>query len=111
MVTWRAKLVREAGAYPWSSFHTHGLGRPDPLVDPVPAYEALARTAKTRQRRWTKYVHQVPEDEELAAIRRSAATGLPLGDPAWVEQLSQALDLDLTIRPRGRPRKSQESQV
>ena len=42
----RAKLVREAGAYPWSSFAAHGLGRPDPLVDPVPTYEALARNGQ-----------------------------------------------------------------
>jgi putative transposase len=47
----------------------------------------------------------------LAAIRRSAAAGLPYGNEAWVKRLAKRLDLDLTIRPRGRPRTSEgESQ-
>jgi hypothetical protein len=37
----------------------------------------------------------------LEAIRRASATGLPYGDAAWVKRL----ELDLIIRPRGRPRK------
>jgi putative transposase len=45
------------------------------------------------------------EEAKLAAIRRSSASGLPLGDARWVKRLASHLDLDLTIRPRGRPRK------
>ena len=57
-------------------------------------------------RRWAAFVHQAPPDEELTALRRSTQTGLPYGDPAWVEQLGHRLGLDLAIRTRGRPRKS-----
>jgi len=101
----RAKIVERAGDYPWSSFACHGLGRSGPLLDPVPAYEALARYPAARQRRWSAYVHQTPEEAELAAIRRSSETGLPYGESAWVDRLCRRLKLDLTIRPRGRPRK------
>ena len=102
----RARMVESAGDYRWSSFSRHGLGKADELLDTLPEYESLAKTPATRQRRWSAFVHKVPSDEELAAIRRSCSTGLPFGDAAWVEGLAARLGLDLTIRPRGRPRKS-----
>ena len=101
----RAKMVELAGDYPWSSFACHGMGRGDPLLDAVVGYDALASSPAARQRRWSAYVHQVPEEAELAAIRRSSETGLPYGEKAWVNRLCRELKLDLTIRPRGRPRK------
>ncbi len=84
----RAEMVEQAGDYPWSSFGGHGAGRNDPLLDPVAAYEALAAYAAVRQRRWSAYVHQTPEEAELAAIRRSSATGLPYGAKTWVDRLA-----------------------
>jgi len=102
----RAKLVRHAGDYPWSSFGAHGEGRGDPLLDSVPGYEELAAYPAVRRRRWSAYVHQVADEAELAGIRRSSATGLPYGAARWVAGLGRRLKLDLTIRPRGRPRKA-----
>jgi putative transposase len=101
----RAKMVERAGAYRWSSFVAHGDGRADPLLDPITAYEALGRGRAKRRRRWTAYVHQTPDADELSAIRRSNETGLPYGESTWVKRLSKRLKLDLVIRPRGRPRK------
>ena len=101
----RARMVEAAGDYRWSSFPAHGLGRPDPLLDPLLVYDSLAKTPATRRRRWSAFVHQSPSDDELAAIRRSCSTGLPFGSPTWVDSLAVRLGLDLTIRPRGRPRK------
>jgi len=45
------------------------------------------------------------EEALVARIRRSNAAGLSFGDERWVKRLAKRLDLDLTIRPRGRPRK------
>jgi putative transposase len=45
------------------------------------------------------------DERTKLAIRRSVETGLPYGSQAWVSRLAGRLDLDLTIRPRGRPRK------
>src|SRR5581483_10770783 len=53
----------------------------------------------------SQLVHQGLTEPELDAVRRSVATGLPYGSPEWVNRLAKRLDLDLTIRPRGRPRK------
>ncbi len=101
----RAKLVAGAGDYRWSSYAAHGQGQPDELLCAVPEYDCLARYPAVRCRRWIEYVHQIPPDSELSAIRQSTATGLPLGDRAWSIRLAKQLNLDLTIRPRGRPLK------
>lgn len=105
----RAKLVRRADEYPWSSYRAHGLGEADELVDSLITYEELSPLAKVRQRKWARMVQQPIEDANLDAIRRSSARGLPYGDAAWVKRLAKRLDLDLAIRPRGRPRKANPS--
>ena len=103
----RAKLVEHAGEYRWSSFACHGDGSDNPLLDSTPAYEALGTRPSMRRRRWSAYVHKTSDADELAAIRRSNDTGLPYGEPSWVARLAKRLDLDLTIRPRGRPRRAE----
>jgi putative transposase len=101
----RAKLVKRADEYPWSSYPAHGLGQSDELLDRVLVYEELSPYPAVRQRKWAEKVHAPPAAATLAEIRRSTATGLPYGSPQWVARLAKKLDLDLTIRPRGRPRK------
>jgi putative transposase len=98
-------MVEQAGDYRWSSFGCHGRGERNDLLDPIVPYAALAAYPAVRQRRWSAYVHQMPEEAELAAIRRSNETGLPYGESGWVDRLCRRMKLDLTIRPRGRPRK------
>ncbi len=102
----RARLVRHAGNYPWSSYGVHGAGEASDLVDPLVTYEAISPYPKVRQRRWQAMVHAPLEEQTLAAVRCSALSGLPYGSPAWVMRLAKRLDLDLAIRPRGRPRKT-----
>jgi hypothetical protein len=103
----RAKLAENAGEYRWSSFASHGNGRTDELLTPIPAYDLLGSSASVRQRRWSAYVHRTPDEAELAAIRRSNETGLPYGERSWTERLCNRLHVDLIIRPRGRPRKKE----
>jgi putative transposase len=102
----KADIVPRAGYFRWSSFLSHGLGKPNGLLDKIVAYEQLAPTPVLRQKRWDAYVHQEPEEAELIAIRRSVETGLPFGENTWVENLCANLKLDLSTRPRGRPRKA-----
>jgi putative transposase len=102
----RAKLVARADDYRWSSYPAHGLGEINELLDPLQNYEELSPYPQVRQRKWAGKVHTPFAEAQLAAIRRASLTGLPFGDAAWVQRLSGRLDLDLTIRPRGRPRKA-----
>ena len=43
-------------------------------------------------------------DEELKAVRLSAQRGKPWGDEDWVESIARRLNLESTMRPRGRKR-------
>ena len=47
-------------------------------------------------------------DAEGAAVRRSIVRGTPLGTEAWTRRTAERLDLESTVRPRGRPRKEAE---
>jgi putative transposase len=101
----RARLVVRAEDYAWSSYRAHGLGEANPIVDALITYEQLSPYPKIRQRKWAEKVHLPMNEAALTRIRRSSATGLPYGSDAWLKRLSNKLQLDLTIRPRGRPRK------
>lgn len=103
----RAEVVARADEYSWSSYRAHGLREADVLIDPLILYEELSPYPVVRQRKWAEKVHLPMDERVAAAIRRSSATGLPYGDQAWVKRLAKNLDLDLTIRPRGRPRQNQ----
>lgn len=94
----RAKLVRQAVAYPWSSAQHHASNTPDRLVIDSPI-NALAPD-------W----HQVLADDErdLEDLRRHVRTGRPWGSEAWVTTLEQQLGRPLRPRrggwPKGRSR-------
>src|SRR6476659_4357444 len=77
----RARIVKDAGKYPWSSYCVHGLGEARELVSPLVTYEELAETSATRQRRWAEKVHQPMKESLVTGVRRSVETGLPYGDP------------------------------
>ena len=105
----RAALVKRADDYAYSSYRVHGLGEASDLVDAVIPYDEISPLGKVRRRKWSEKVHQPLEEAQLNALRRSTATGLPYGDPTWVKRLAKRLDLDLVIRPRGRPRQDSNS--
>jgi putative transposase len=104
----RAGIVADAADYRWSSYRVHGLGETSDLVSPLVTYEQLSPNPAVRRRKWAVKVHQPMKEALAAAVRRSVETGLPYGDQRWVTRLANRLDLDLTIRPRGRPRKENE---
>ncbi len=101
----RAKIVRRAEEYPWSSYRAHGDGKSDVLIDALSLHDGLSSNPVTRRRKWAGKVHRPIAEGKLAAIRRCSESGRPYGDKAWLKRLAKRLDLDLTIRPRGRPKK------
>jgi putative transposase len=101
----RAAMVADPGEYRWSSYQAHGLGHADPLLSPIPEFEALGRTPSQRQARWRRKVKAAQHQDEIDHVRNSLRTGKPQGCPEFVEAKAQALRLNLNPRPRGRPRK------
>jgi putative transposase len=94
----RAGLVARAEEWRWGS-----LGRSRPGA-PAAKF-VLADWPVPRPAGWLKWVNRPQTTAELEAVRRSVQRGQPYGGEAWVERVAQALGLDSTLRPRGRPRK------
>lgn len=93
----RANLVERAEQWRWSSLW-RWLQKPEPdpkLLSPWP----LSRLPK-----WVDRVNQPLTKEELKAVRLSANRGRPLGDQRWAESIARRLNLESTMKPRGRPR-------
>ena len=94
----RANLVATADQWRWSSLW-HRLhpnsGHEMPLTDwPV-----------QRPRNWNKLIATPQTEPELEALRRAIKRGQPFGNDAWVKRTAGRLELESTLRPRGRPKK------
>jgi len=93
----RAKLVRLAERWPWSSARmwSNPAERPGWLAEgPVPRPEP-----------WLEHVNAAITAGELESLRRSVNRGAPFGSEAWVESAARLHGLKSTLRPRGRPKK------
>jgi putative transposase len=104
----RARMVSDLGEYRWSSYPAHGLGRPDPLLSPMPELEALGRSRGQRRWRRRRKVLAAPNQDEIDRVRDSLRTGKPFGSIEFVEAKAHALGLNLNPRPRGRPRRAEK---
>lgn len=98
----RAGLCTRAEEWAWSSLH-HRL-RKDEIATNV-----LSEWPVARPRLWLSHLQQPQSEAELAALRRSVARGSPFGNSAWIGRIAKKLDLETTLRPRGRPRKSENN--
>ena len=95
----RANLVARAEDWRFGSlWRWMQPGEPKPkLLSPWP----IARSPG-----WTDRVNTPLGDRELEAMRRSVQRGRPWGDEGWVESIARRLNLESTMRPRGRPKKA-----
>ena len=94
----RAGLVRKAENWRWTSLRRYLLGTPEERA-------LLSDWPEPRPRNWRAYVNGVEREAELEALRKSVARGVPFGESSWQARIIGKLDLESTIRPRGRPRK------
>jgi len=95
----RAKLVRRAESWKWSSLWRRCQGQPQ-----LTAW--LSSWPVDRPRNWLKQVNDPEELEELETLRCSVQRGRPFGNPTWVVRTAKRLNLESTLRPRGRPKGS-----
>ncbi len=94
----RWRLVNEAQAYPWSSARSHAAEAADPVLQ-------SACPIKARAGDWTVYLQGPADIAAVEALRKNMKSGKPCGDREFVRALESMLSRDLTVRPRGRPRK------
>lgn len=91
----RAKIVRKAERYPWSS-----LGQP-----PKDARKPTLHAGPvSRGQHWLQHVNRPLTEVELAALRHSISRGAPFGSERWQKRTAKRLGLESSLRPRGRPK-------
>jgi putative transposase len=96
----RAELVRRAEQWRWSSLYRWCRGHPADLA-------LLAPWPVPRKANWVDIVNAPQSEIELAAIERSLRRGSPFGDEGWTERTVRRLNLESRLRPRGRPKKTE----
>lgn len=94
----RAKLVQSAQRWPWSSLALRGAKEPPPWLLPIREWPVRAPAD------WKAWVNRAETSRELEALRQSVKRGRPFGDEAWQKRTAKRLDLESTLRPRGRQR-------
>lgn len=98
----RAHLVKQAEEWMWSSLW-HRQQRDDF------ALRVLSTWPVPCPRQWLPHVNQPQTEAEVSALRRSVNRGTPFGDSAWTKRIVKRLGLEVTIRPRGRPKQASDS--
>ena len=99
----RAEMVDRAEDWQWGSLW-RWLQKPEP--DP----KLLSPWPLPRLPRWTERVNASLTKGELSAIRNSVNRGKPLGNHEWAKAIAKRLNLESTMRSRGRPRVRDASQ-
>lgn len=93
----RAGLVPRADEWPWGSLAHRERHLTCPLVNtPLPLPPE-----------WNARVNAADSVIDLNVIRRCVARGTPYGDAVWTRAAADELGLEHTLRPPGRPRKTE----
>ena len=92
----RAGLVDRTERWRWGSLWRW-------LRNPEPEPKLLSPWPLPRLPGWTARVNECPTKQELDSVRLSTQRGKPLGDDAWVKSIARRLNLECTMRLRGRP--------
>ena len=101
----RAHLVTEPGAYTWSSYSHHGLGRIDNLIEDHELYMALGPTVEVRCEAYRSLCGEGVKTADLGAIRDHVNKGRVLGSSRFQSEIESMLQRRVRIQPVGRPPK------
>ena len=95
----RARLVRRAELWPWSSLAWRANGRRPGMLSAWPI---------ATPRGWIGHVNMPQSEAEVLALGNSIHRGAPFGDEKWTHRTATRLGLESTLRPRGRPKKTEK---
>lgn len=93
----RANLTTRAERWRWSSLWRWTYGD-------VESRSLLGEWPVPRPSHWLAWVNQPQTQAEMDALRRCVRMGSPYGDSVWCADVAKRLGLQITERPRGRPR-------
>jgi putative transposase len=99
----RAGIVQRSVDWPWSSLAIRrGVSKESLRIvnGPVPL-----------SKNWLKLVDLLPNEQDLKKLENCMRRGCPYGHEDWILKTAGQLKLDLTLRPRGRPKKENQSSI
>lgn len=102
----RAHMVARASDYPWSSHAANAGHADDGLVQPHPAYLALAANTDLRSTRYREWLAAGSGREETDDIRRHTAQQRCWGSEDFRRLIEARTGRCLRLQPPGRPRKN-----
>ncbi len=93
----RAGLVENSCDWQYSSLAVrNGTARDAPIVNPGPVKLPT---------NWNRYVNIAPNKKDSLTLENCIKRGTPYGGDRWIAAISNKLGLQITLRPRGRPKK------
>ncbi|XXF07905.1 transposase [Pseudomonas sp. D2-3] len=103
----RARIVAEAGDYPWSSYRMRVTDQADSdWLDMDPCFVALGDTPEKRRIRYTEFIRQAVPSSEIDLIRAALQRGQLTGSARFVDEIERIQGLRVELRGRGRPRRN-----
>ena len=100
----RARIVRKAENYPWSSAAGHCGIKEDRVLGCKPDWQRQLESIGD----WSSWLATGDEPHQLEVLRRNADKGLPCGSDKFIRRLEKLAGRALVFRPPGRPKKSSE---
>lgn len=107
----RAGMVDFPGDYPWSSFHSNGLGQPAKLWSPHPVYQQLGNTVTERASVYSELFRGQVDAAVLNKIRQTTNQGMALGSDRFrqeVERLAGRRAAAIKRGPKPKRKKDRE---
>jgi putative transposase len=101
----RAKLVKRAKDWPWSSAAAHVTGRADPLAEVDWLFDATKGWTCT----WGEYLRELDEPKLGRQLHCHENTGRPMGEESFLKRLEKQLGRSLIPGKGGRPRKKDKN--
>jgi len=105
----RAAMVAHPASYRWSSYRANAQGRqPDSVVEPHPAYLALAGTGVAQLEAYRALFKNALETDVVDSIRAATNGNFALGSARFASEVATALGRRAVPGRSGRPRKASE---
>ncbi|MFO7660107.1 MAG: hypothetical protein R6V77_04270, partial [Candidatus Cloacimonadaceae bacterium] len=99
----RAKLVRQAWKYPWSSAQAHLDG-----IDATGLLNLSYWRQISAQVDWRAALQQKQDEDMIERIRLNTHTGRPLAGDTFISKLERLVNKRLRPLPVGRPKKAKK---
>ena len=107
----RARMVRDPGDYPWSSYQYNALGKPDTGITPHDCWLLPGEDDTARRAAYRALFRNTLNQWDIERIRHSLNTGLPTGNDRFRREIENVLSIKLGQGKRGRPRKNKEYRI